>query len=253
MTPGLLPVPGTARGVRACFTTRAGGASTGPYASLNLGSSVGDDPASVRANRAALAGALGFDPERAVAMRQVHGAEVLRVGPDDGAGSFTGSLAGVADADACVTTTPGVALLAMGADCPVIVAWRRDGAGAAAIHAGWRGLVAGVVEAGIAAMSVPRGEVHAVVGPHVGPCCYPVDHALRARMAGSFGPQVVRGDAVDLGECAAVALERAGVPAVQQGRVVGCTSCDAARFFSYRRDGQATGRQAAVVILGGGA
>lgn len=253
MSAGVLPVEVGAPGVRAAFTTRAGGASTGPYASLNLGSAVGDDPGAVRANRAAVADALGFDPRRAVTMRQVHGAHVVQVGPGGGDGAFTGSLDGVADADACVTTAPGVALLAMGADCPVIVAWRGDGAGVAAIHAGWRGLEAGVVEAGIAALGECPEGVHAVVGPHVGPCCYPVDADLRHRMAVRFGAQAVRGGAVDLGACAAVALERAGVPGHRRGGVHACTSCDGDRFFSYRRDGAATGRQAAVVVMGDGA
>lgn len=249
----MLPVQGAAPGVRAAFTTRAGGSSGGPYASLNLGSAVGDDPAAVRANRAAVAGALDFDPGRAVTMRQVHGGHVVQVGRRGGAGAFTGSLDGVADADACVTTAPGVALLALGADCPVIVAWRGDGAGVAAIHAGWRGLVAGVVGAGIEALGECPEGVHAVVGPHVGPCCYPVDGELRQRMATLFGEHVVRGDAVDLGACAAVALERAGARAHLRSGVEACTSCDGERFFSYRRDGQATGRQAAVVVMREGA
>lgn len=250
MTPGLLPVPGLPTGVRAAFTTRSGGVSTGPFASLNLGSAVGDHPAAVRANRVALASAMGFDSERAITMHQVHGAEVVAVGPDDGTGAFTGSLDGVGQADACVTSAPGVALLAMGADCPVILAWRADAGGAAAIHAGWRGLVAGVVEAGIAALGGERDAVHAVVGPHVGPCCYPVDDGLRGRMAEAFGSHVVRGQAVDLGACTAVALERAGVPVMRRGHAGRCTSCDDRRFFSYRRDGQATGRQAGVIVLG---
>lgn len=253
MSAGVLPVQVVAPGVRVAFTTRAGGASTGPHASLNLGSAVGDDPVAVRANRAAVADALGFDPQRAATMRQVHGAHVVQVGRRGGGGLFTGSLDGVADADACVTATPGVALLAMGADCPVIVAWRGDGAAVAAIHAGWRGLVAGVVEAGIAALGDCPEGVHAAVGPHVGPCCYPVDAELRRRMAVRFGSHAVRGDAVDLGACAAVALERAGVPGHRRGEVRACTSCDGERFFSYRRDGHVTGRQAAVVVMGEGA
>jgi hypothetical protein len=247
--PGIIEIATGVAGVRALFTTRIGGVSTGSYASLNLGSTTGDDPDAVRANRMALAQAVGADAARVVTMRQVHGATVTHAGPGGGGGAFTGDLDGCGDSDACVTGHAGVALLAMGADCPIIVAWRTDGAAVAAIHAGWRGLVAGVVQAGIAELDAGPGQVAAAVGPHVGPCCYPVDDVLRHEMAGLFGADVVRGQAVDLGLCATRALVAAGVPEHRCSSIGACTSCDGRRFFSYRRDGQATGRQAALVMM----
>lgn len=250
MTPVLLRVPTGAPGVRAAFTTRRGGVSAVPFASLNLGSTSGDDPDAVRANRAQVAELMRFDAARAVTMRQVHGARVARAMARDGAGAFTGSLDGAFDADACVTTDPGVALLAMGADCPVILAWRRDGSAACAIHAGWRGLVAGVVPAALQALGVGAHGVRAAIGPHVGPCCYPVDDALRAQMARLFGSDVVVGDAVDLGLCAERALCAEGLAPTDVARAGSCTCCATEDFFSYRRDGAATGRQAAIIVMG---
>ena len=235
--------------VRAIFTTRQGGTSEGGYSSLNLGATTGDVPDAVRANRAALAQCAGFDPGRAVVLTQVHGADVLAVGTDGGAAAFTGSLDGVAECDAAVTRAPGVALLAMGADCPVIVLWGEDWDVVCAVHAGWRGIVAGVIAAGVGAAGVRPASLHAAVGPHVGPCCYPVDDGMRALMADAHGAEVVRGDAVDLGLACRRALEQAGLAPERIHVEDACTSCHASRFFSYRRDGAATGRQAAVVWI----
>lgn len=233
--------------VRAAFTTRRGGVSEGPFASLNLSAATGDSPHAVRANRAAVAGALGFDPLRAVVLDQVHGADVRVVGPEGGDGSFLGSLRGLAPADASVTDVPGVALLAMGADCPGVLVWARDGSAVAAVHAGWRGLVAGVIEAAVAAVQRDPAGLHAVIGPGVGPCCYPVDAAMRATMAERFGPSVVRGEAVDLARAARLALEACGVPPAAVAEVGDCTACDPGRFHSYRRDGGASGRHAGII------
>ena len=235
--------------VRALFSTREGGVSTGGHASLNLGATSGDHPDAVRANRDALARATGFDPLRAVALAQVHGAEVFAAEAGGGAGTFTGSIEGVAECDAAVTRAPGVALLAMGADCPVIALWSDDGSVVAAVHAGWRGITGGVIAAGVGAMGVGADAVHASVGPHVGPCCYPVDAELRQAMAHAYGADVVVGDAVDLGLACRRALEHAGLAPEGIHVEDACTACDEARFFSYRRDGAATGRQAAVVWI----
>jgi polyphenol oxidase len=233
--------------VRAVFTTRAGGGSTGAFAALNLSATTGDGMDVVRANRAAVAGALGFDPQRAVVLEQVHGAEVLTVGPGGGQGAYLGSLAGVVAADASVSREPGVTLLAMGADCPGVLLWLEDASCVGAAHAGWRGLVGGVLEAAVHAMGSHPRHVRAVVGPGVGPCCYPVDASMRRTMSSRFGAQVVAGDAVDLTEAARAALLGCGVLPEAIITVGGCTSCDPARFYSYRRDGAATGRHAGII------
>lgn len=236
--------------MRALFTTRRGGASAGPYESLNLGATTGDDAGAVRRNREEVARAMGFDHGRAAALTQVHGANVVTVGAPGGGGTFTGSLDGIAEGDALVTREPGVALCAMGADCPVILVWHTEGRVVAAVHAGWRGIVAGVIGEAIRAMGVPPSELSATVGPHVGTCCYPVDSRLRDTMAEGFGDDVVRGEAVDLGLACRRALEGAGLAGDRIAVDPACTSCDSARFFSYRRDGAATGRQAGVICIG---
>jgi len=245
--PEVLEVDTGTSAVRAAFTTRRGGTSTGPFGALNLSAATGDEPGAVRANRAAVADALGFDGSRAVVLDQVHGADVHRVGPGGGEGAFLSSLHGMAPADASVCEAPGVALLAMGADCPGVLLWAADGECVSAVHAGWRGLVAGVVESAVAAMQRPPTSLRAVIGPGVGPCCYPVDADLRATMAQRFGPSVVVGEAVHLARAARLALEASGVPAGEVREVSACTSCDAERFHSYRRDGGASGRHAGII------
>ncbi|MDX6645034.1 MAG: purine-nucleoside/S-methyl-5-thioadenosine phosphorylase / adenosine deaminase [Miltoncostaeaceae bacterium] len=231
---------------RAVFTTRLGGVSVGPPAGLNLGAEVGDEDGAVRANRGLLAAALGIDPDRVTMGRQVHGALVREVAAPTRPGRFTGGLRGWPEGDGLATGTPGLPLLVLGADCVPVLLWRRDARGCAAAHAGWRGLVAGVVGAAVRALGEP-GRIGAAVGPAVGPCCYPVDAALRDRFAARFGPETVRPPAVDLAGAARLALIGAGVPASAIQVHEACTSCEPGRFFSHRRDGAGAGRQAGLV------
>ena len=231
----------------AVFTTRRGGASRAPYDSLNLGAERGDDDADVRANRLQLCAALGLDTEPVRMMHQVHGTGVRRAdaGPEP-AGRFAGELRGWPDGDALVGEAEGEALVVLGADCLPVLLWRRDRPRVAAAHAGWRGLAGGVLEEAVAAIGQP-GRVGAAVGPGIGPCCYPVSAEVRDRFAARFGDGVVAGTAVDLAAAAARALAGAGVPASAVQRVEGCTCCEPERFFSFRRDGEASGRQGGLV------
>lgn len=243
------------------FSTRRGGVSPPPYDSLNLGLSTGDDPACVAANRRALSAALGVGEAWARA-RQVHGAAVV-VDPPEGAP--------LADADAVVVREPGRPAAVLVADC-VPIALVGDGV-AAAVHAGWRGLCAGVIEAAVAAAAPPGGGLTAWIGPSIGPCCYEVGPEVPAAFAAGHpgAPpctsegQGARGGAphFDLRAAAAWVLEQAGVTVVNgvgldgaacgvaSDGAVACTACDP-RFFSHRRDargGSATGRQALLVWL----
>jgi polyphenol oxidase len=231
---------------RAVFTTRAGGVSAGAWAGLNLGASTGDDPAAVRANRARLCAALGLDAERVSMCRQVHGAEVRVADAPPRPGRFTGALRGWPDGDGLATSRPGLPLVVLAADCLPVLLWRRDRPMVAAAHAGWRGLVGGVLGAAVRALGRPEATA-AAIGPGVGPCCYPVSAELRRRFASGFGEEVVRGQAVDLAAAARTALHDAGVPAGAVTDIGGCTSCEPARLFSHRRDGAESGRQAGVV------
>jgi YfiH family protein len=235
-------------GVRVAFSTREGGVSEGPWRGLNLAASTGDRPAAVRANRRALCEALGIDATRVCMLRQVHGSGVIGADAPLRPGRFAGGLSGWPEGDALVGGTPGVPLVVLAADCLPVLIWRRDGTAAAAAHAGWRGLMAGVLESAAAALGPAEG-LAAAVGPGVSPARYPVDAALRARFAERFGPAVVRDPAVDLAAAARVALERAGVASGQITTVAACTASEPDRFYSHRRDGARTGRQAGVIWL----
>lgn len=220
-----------AGGYFVAFSDRNGGVSLAPFDTLNLAARVGDDFGAVEVNRERAAQAAGFSPGSLALARQVHGTGVLEAGA--GAGGVIG------EADVLVTSAPGVVLGILSADCaPVLLA--GDGA-VAAVHAGWRGLAAGVVGAGVAALGRVR---RAWVGPSIHACCYRVGPDVIEAFRGA-GLPVAGLDRVDPGRAAMVALRHAGVEEIEM--VTDCTSCDA-RYFSYRRDGL-TGRQGAFVAV----
>jgi polyphenol oxidase len=205
-------------GGTALFTTRRGGVSEGPYASLNLGLWTDDDAGRVRDNRERVRAAVRA--ERLAQGRQVHGTRVVV------------DAEGIEEADGQVTTAPGVAAMVLVADClPVALAGPDR---VAMLHAGWRGLAGGVLEAGVEA----TGAVCAAIGPGIGPCCYEVGDDVRA-VFGTSEPTL------DLKAIARARLEAAGVRDIHDCGL--CTSCDAERFFSHRRDRGVTGRQAGLV------
>jgi hypothetical protein len=180
-----------ASGADAAVTARDGGVSSGPYATLNLSLSVGDDPARVLENRRRLAAALGANPGDFVFARQVHGAGVRIVGPADrGSGAFTLDDA-VPGTDALVTTSPDVVLAILTADCVPIVLHDPVAGVLACVHAGWRGTVARVPAAAVAAMqslgSRPS-DILAGVGPAVAPARYQVGPDVHQAVTRSFGP-----------------------------------------------------------------
>jgi polyphenol oxidase len=200
--------------------------SEGPYRSLNIGLLTGADRPCVQVNRRRLAESAGADFGRLAWPRQVHGAAVVRA---NGRG---------AEADAIWTDEPGVGLVVVTADCLPIALLRTSAEPRVClVHAGWRGLAGGVVEAAVAALG---GPVAAVVGPGIGACCYEVGREVAER----FGE---RGRTLDLRAIAERALRRTGVDAVEHVDL--CTSCDEDRFFSHRRDRGLTGRQGALAYI----
>lgn len=225
-------------GGRALFTTRRGGVSRGPYASLNLGRWTDDDPAAVAENRRRLARAMGVADGAIAQGRQVHGTRVARVvAPPDPA-------VAPSPADGQATALRGVAPLVLTADC-LPVALIAPGA-VAVVHAGWRGLAGGVLAAGVAAVRELGGDgpIAAAIGPGAGGCCYEVGDEVRAAFA-AHGPAVRDGRRIDLKAIARRELAAAGVAAVHDSGI--CTICaDPDLFFSHRRDGGVTGRQAGV-------
>jgi YfiH family protein len=228
------------RRVRALVTTRAGGTSRGPYASLNLGAHVGDDPAAVERNRERLRAALPADP---VWLQQVHGAEVV-----DAA-----TAPPLARADAATARTRHVVCAVLTADCVPVLLAGRDGDAVAIAHAGWRGLAAGVIEAAVARMGVAAASVIAWLGPAIGPRAYEVGPEVRAAFvrgdaaaAAAFAPRRDDRFLADLFLLARQRLAAAGVAAVYGGGH--CTYTEAERFYSYRR-APATGRFASLVWI----
>jgi YfiH family protein len=222
--------------------------SSGEWAGLNLGSTTGDDPAAVRENRRRLMTALRLDPERATLGCQVHGPDVREITAPTRPGRFMGALSGWPEGDALTTDRAGIALVVLGADCLPVLLWRTDIPRVAAAHAGWRGLVVGVLAGAVAALGDPAVTA-AAIGPGVGPCCYPVDAGLRRTFGDRFGAATVDGDAVDLARAARIELQTAGIPDLAITSAGVCTSCDAARFYSHRRDGARTGRHGGVIAI----
>lgn len=231
--------PAPAR-VHAWQTLRTGGCSLAPWGSFNLGDHVGDDPAHVLANRASLRTYLPSEP---LWLKQVHGIAAIE------AGDLPKSL----EADAAFTRRANIVCAVMTADCLPVLFCDRAGTVVAAAHAGWRGLVAGVLEATIKDMAAPAGELLAWLGPAIGPQCFEVGDEVRAAFVAA-DPEA--GDAflpsgpgkwlADIYALARRRLQRSGIKDIYGGG--SCTVSEPERYFSYRRDGM-TGRMATLIWL----
>lgn len=231
------------------FTTRLGGISTRPYATLNLGRGVGDAPALVTENRRRALASLGADPEAHVEASQVHGRLVAVVRHVDRGKKIEG-------ADGLVTTDPDVVLAIHAADCVPLLFWdsRRGAVGAA--HAGWRGTAAGVAAAAVEAMRKAFGtdpsDLRVGMGPAIGPCHYEVDGPVADAFAGRTWADRVLSPGrpghwqLDLIEANRRILVDVGVPPEQIWSSTSCTACHRHLFFSYRGEGL-TGRMGALI------
>jgi YfiH family protein len=230
------------RRVRALVTTRAGGHSTGPYAGLNLGDHVGDDPETVARNRRLLVQALGL-PAEPLWLQQVHGCELARAGRD-GPGC---------EADAALAETAGQVCAVLTADCLPLLLCDRAGSRVAAVHAGWRGLAAGVIENALDAMACEPGEILCWLGPAIGPDAFEVGAEVRDVFLShdpaaetAFRPSPAGRWLADIYALARQRLARRAVGYVGGGGY--CTVGDPRRFYSYRRDGT-TGRMASLIYI----
>jgi polyphenol oxidase len=227
---------------RVAFSTRVGGVSKGAFESLNLGVYTDDEPENVYENRRRLCARVGVEPETATMPWQFHSAVVTKA---DGRGIVTPGLE-FERCDGLWTDEPGLALVTLSADCLPIALARVNGTPAvAALHVGWRGLLAGIAEAGAAALG--GGKLAAAIGPGIGACCYEVGDEVATPFRERFGDEVVLGRNLDLAEAAERALRAAGCETVE--RVGLCTSCEEELFFSHRRDRGRTGRQGIVAAL----
>ena len=231
--------------VRALQTTRQGGVSRPPYASLNLGHHVGDDRSAVATNRALLRESLAGGGEP-LWLEQVHGTRVVDA-------ASCSPVDPPEQADASFSREPGVVCTVMTADCLPVLFCADDGSVVAAAHAGWRGLLAGVLEETVTALAVPASTVLAYLGPAIGPQAFEVGDEVRtafvaadAALAGAFKPARPGKWLADLYMLARLRLAGQGVVRIYGGDF--CTHSDDYRFFSYRRDGQ-TGRMASMIWL----
>lgn len=225
--------------VHAAVTLRAGGVSTGAYASLNPADHVNDDPDHVKANRQIIKDMLQL-PAEPIWLQQVHGIEVVKADQTQGLPS----------ADASFTDRPGVVCVVLTADCLPVLFCGEGGEKIAAAHAGWRGLQAGVLEQTCQAMAC--GELTAWLGPAIGPRNFEVGDDVRSAFVDSDAGTATAFTACGPGkwlaniyQLARLQLMALGVSQIHGGEY--CTVADPQRFYSYRRDGAATGRMASLI------
>jgi polyphenol oxidase len=230
-------------GVRALSTRRSGGVSAAPFESLNLGAHVGDSAAAVGENRRRLCAAVRL-PAEPVWLSQQHGTDVVDLdGPHDVP----------AAADASFTREPGRVCAILTADCLPLLLASDSGAAVAAVHAGWRGLAAGVIEATVRRLALPPQSLLAWLGPAIGAAHFEIRSEVREELLradpqaeGAFARNARGRYMADLPGLARRRLERLGVARIYGGDA--CTYADREHYFSYRRDGR-TGRQATLIWL----
>ncbi len=246
------------------FSTRQGGVSGAPYATLNLGISVGDDPKAVEENRRRFFATFELHPSQVVRVKQVHGDGVLTV--DEALVSRQGFPSVLLDEgyeyDALVTNLPDMALVVSTADClPILISDPVRGA-AAAVHAGWRStarrIVARAVEVMAAVFGTDPGDCRAAIGPGIRGCCYEVDAAVIEAMAGALPTWEAHASAtrparwqLDLAGVNRAILETAGLSSERIGDVGLCTACRRDLFFSHRGEKPRTGRMMNLILLRG--
>jgi YfiH family protein len=230
------------KNVRTLQTTRNGGCSVAPYASLNLGDHVGDAPLAVERNRMLLQPLLPSEP---VWLKQVHGMVVA----DAGQASCW------PQADACITSRFGAVCVVMTADCLPVLLCDNQGSVVGAAHAGWRGLCDGVIEQTVRAMSVQPSSLMAWLGPAIGPQAFEVGEEVRAAFvarqpeaAVAFAPGISEKWYADIYQLARLRLHALGITRIYGGGL--CTHSEYKRFFSYRRDGT-TGRMGTFIWIEG--
>lgn len=252
-------------GVTALMSTRQGGVSESGYASLNLGTHVGDQPGHVRSNRDRLRKVLPADVT-VQWLKQVHGTRVAQPRQFHRSHTSHGSTRarlGVPTADACYVAEPGIAAAVLTADCLPVLFASRDGQQVAAAHAGWRGLLNGVLEATVRHFCSSPADLTCWLGAAIGPCHFEVgaevlEAFLDAEKSAGRNPAAVKAAfrpsqtspsdkyLMDIYEVARIRLQNAGVNQVSGGAM--CTVCDAAQWFSFRRDGAVSGRMATLIF-----
>lgn len=230
------------------FATRNGGVSKPPFATLNLGLELGDDESAVRENRRRFSSELGLAGDTLFEQRQVHGKLVREVTAHDRPGDIANC-----EGDGLISRAPGLAVAARTADCvPVLIAHPGSGA-VAAVHAGWRGAVAGVVPEAIERLGLRPAELLVAIGPHIRAAAFEIGDEVAVQMrAAARGPSVVDDSSEKPhGRLAALVesqLLACGVPSPAIDDVGGCTHDEPEQFFSHRRDRGKTGRHLSAIV-----
>ncbi len=237
------------------FSSRVGGVSQGPYASLNLSASVGDEPERVEENLRRLARAASLRPGQLACINQVHGEVLVEV---TSAGQGDEMSPALGDADGLYSRSRAAALCVRTADCVPLLLFAPDVGAVAAIHAGWRGALAALarlaVERLVACYGARAKCMHAAIGPSIRRCCYEVSEELAARFCRRFGDGVVTRRSglephLDIAQACQLALLEGGLETERIDLLPHCTSCDATAFFSHRRDHGRTGRHLSFVAM----
>lgn len=234
----------TRLGVRHGFSTRLGGVSEGPFATLNVAVGPGDRPEAVQENLRRFADAVAVDPARLFQSSQVHGASVREIARGDVCERVLKE-----EADALIARDVGISVGVRVADCVPVLLFHEDSGHVAAVHAGWRGVVGQVVPAAMAALARHSGArtIAAAIGPCIGVCCFEVGEEVVAAMEQTVPDDRVvsrtrQKPHVDLRRAVRAQLLSVGVADERIEDVPGCTRCDGERFFSFRRDGARSGR-----------
>lgn len=267
MPPRTVPVSfsgasGTAR-VTAAYTTRHGGVSEPPFASLNCGYTAGDDPDAVTENRRRALAELGLPAADLVVGGQVHGCTAAVVTPDERGRGAEGPADVVPDTDGLLTDVPGLPLAVLTADCVPVFLFAPQPGVVGLLHAGWRGTLRGILDATLAVLGatwrVGAAQVHLAFGPAIGPCCYEIGPDVAEEAAG----HTATGDtlrergaghwSLDLpGHLCAQGLA-AGIPTTHIQPPGPCSKCGVSTYFSYRGEGPRSGRTLSVLALGNSA
>lgn len=252
----------TAEGISArhCFTTRMGGVSEGYLSSLNIGTSRGDKPENVLENYRILGNAIGFDPHNAVLCKQIH-SDIVRTITEEhrGAGLFAPPLE---PCDGLITNVPELALVVFTADCTPILLHDPVTGAVGAVHAGWRGTVAGIAGKAVEAMAREYGcrpeNIRAAIGPNIGFCHFETDADVPEALIAAFGAEmnafiIKTGEKyhADLKAVNRWVLEQAGVGHIDVSTE--CTVCQCDRFWSHRVTRGERGSQGAIIVCGGDA
>ena len=231
------------KNIRAYSTTRMGGVSEGGYSHFNLAQHVGDNIEHVEKNRQQLIDHLKL-PSQPVWLNQIHGIQVSDAAID---------AVEIPEADASYSFELNKVCSVMTADCLPVLICNRNGTKVAAVHAGWRGLANGVIEASIAALNEKASELMVWLGPAIGPKHFEVGEEVRqifvndlSKTSQAFVPHKAEHYLADIYQLARMRLNRLGIDAIYGGEF--CTYTDAEHFYSYRRDGK-TGRQASLIWI----